>query len=334
MVAALGKTFSSTCPMSNFSRSAGRHSMSSPSSHCSYDVCLSYAGEDRDYVQEVATHLRAFGIRVFYDIYEEVSLWGIDLQQRFADIYQHSSRYCVMFVSQHYKDKVWPNHESANAFARALRDKDYLLPVRFDDTEIPGLLPTLRYVDANTRTTEELAKMIKERTTPSQRKHYFPSVPDRLFASLGVGDDDDEPVEAPAARAFFDALELLNPTERLVVFSFFVRGCPAELPDNVHISKDYLARVTNKSVEDVRQLLGELRSLGFFTKERRDNEHDEYLGESEVFVLEWHDMRVDAGLGNATDVARKIVDLVAESFCEEHAKETLMRLDFSRLEGS
>lgn len=262
--------------MSYLLRLHGRRSMTSSPSHCSYDVCLSFAGEDRDYVERVAAHLRAFDIRVFYDAYEDVSLWGRDLQQHFADIYRHSSRYCVMFVSRHYKNNVWPNHESANAFARALRDKEYLLPVRFDDTEIPGLLPTLKYEDANTKTPRELAKMIKEKMTPSQRERYFPSVPDRLFASLGVGDGDDEPIEAPAARGFFDSLGLLNPIERAVVFSFLMNGCPVELPDNVHISADYLARIADKSVDDVRQLLGQLRALGFFTKERCDSEHDEY----------------------------------------------------------
>ena len=44
-----------------------------------YDVCLSFAGENRAYVEEVASDLFARGIRVFYDKYEEVELWGKDL---------------------------------------------------------------------------------------------------------------------------------------------------------------------------------------------------------------------------------------------------------------
>jgi len=39
-----------------------------------YDVCLSFAGEDRAYVNRVAKSLRAKGIRVFYDDNEQASL--------------------------------------------------------------------------------------------------------------------------------------------------------------------------------------------------------------------------------------------------------------------
>lgn len=44
-----------------------------------YDVCLSFAGEDRRYVERVAQGLRKAGARVFYDRYEQVEMWGKDL---------------------------------------------------------------------------------------------------------------------------------------------------------------------------------------------------------------------------------------------------------------
>ena len=37
-----------------------------------FDIALSFAGEDRQYVEEVAKVLRAMGFRVFYDKYETV----------------------------------------------------------------------------------------------------------------------------------------------------------------------------------------------------------------------------------------------------------------------
>ena len=43
--------------------------------------------------------------------------------------------------------KVWPTHELRSAQARALSQSvEYILPVRFDETEIPGLLNTVGYV--------------------------------------------------------------------------------------------------------------------------------------------------------------------------------------------
>ncbi len=42
-----------------------------------YDVVLSFAGEDWEYVEDVATFLKDEGIRVFYDKFEVDSLWGV-----------------------------------------------------------------------------------------------------------------------------------------------------------------------------------------------------------------------------------------------------------------
>jgi hypothetical protein len=43
-----------------------------------YQVALSFAGEQRDYVEAVSRFLRARGIAVFYDRFEAVTLWGKD----------------------------------------------------------------------------------------------------------------------------------------------------------------------------------------------------------------------------------------------------------------
>lgn len=41
-----------------------------------YDIVLSFAGEDRGYVEDVAEFLNDRGVVVFYDKYEQVTLWG------------------------------------------------------------------------------------------------------------------------------------------------------------------------------------------------------------------------------------------------------------------
>jgi len=50
-----------------------------PSEVFAYDVALSYAGEDRAYVEQIAAQLRQEGIRVFYGEYAAAELWGNDL---------------------------------------------------------------------------------------------------------------------------------------------------------------------------------------------------------------------------------------------------------------
>ncbi len=113
-----------------------------------YDVCLSFAGEERSYVEMVAHTLKDRGARVFYDRDETQELWGKDLVEHFDRVYRSASRYCVMFISEAYAAKSWTRHERRSALARALVERDeYVLPARFDDTELPGLPPTVGYVD-------------------------------------------------------------------------------------------------------------------------------------------------------------------------------------------
>jgi len=76
-----------------------------------YHVALSFAGEDRNYVEKVANDLRDHGVDVFYDKFKETKLWGKDLYTYLRDIYQNKALYTVIFVSEAYRDKLWTNHE-------------------------------------------------------------------------------------------------------------------------------------------------------------------------------------------------------------------------------
>jgi hypothetical protein len=61
-------------------------------------------------------------------------------------------------ASEAYAKKVWTSHERRSAQARALQSSgEYVLPVRFDDTEIPGLRSTVAYVEAPSATPVQLA---------------------------------------------------------------------------------------------------------------------------------------------------------------------------------
>lgn len=130
-----------------------------------YHVALSFAGEDRDYVEKVANDLRDHGVDVFYDKFEETKLWGKDLYTYLRDIYQSKALYTVIFVSEAYRDKLWANHERESAQARAFAEsKEYILPAKFDeDIEIPGLLKTTGYIKLNDLTPSEFAGKIVEK---------------------------------------------------------------------------------------------------------------------------------------------------------------------------
>jgi hypothetical protein len=126
-----------------------------------YQVALSFAGEDRNYVARVANQLSAKKVRVFYDKYETASLWGKDLYTHLDEVYRKRARYCVVFVSENYRKKLWTNHERESAQARAFQEnKEYLLPVRLDDTELPGIKPTIGYIHKKDVTVSQLADLI------------------------------------------------------------------------------------------------------------------------------------------------------------------------------
>lgn len=140
-----------------------------------FDIALSFAGENRSYVDQVANLLRDRGIKVFYDLFEEVDLWGKNLYTHLSDVYQNRAKFTVMLISEAYGRKLWTNHERESAQARAFQEaQEYILPVRFDDTEIPGVLPTTGYIDLQSRSPEQLVSLITKKlvsaggTVPSE----------------------------------------------------------------------------------------------------------------------------------------------------------------------
>lgn len=129
-----------------------------------FDVCLSFAGEDREYVKRVAAALRDAEVSVFYDGYEEIGLWGKDLYQHLGEVYRTKARYCVIFISAAYAGKLWTRLELKNAQERAFKEnREYILPVRFDNTELPGVLNTTKYIDLRLRSPQELADLIMQK---------------------------------------------------------------------------------------------------------------------------------------------------------------------------
>lgn len=129
-----------------------------------YDVALSFAGEDREYVSKVAEELKRMGVRIFYDSFETVNLWGKDLYSHFDEIYRKRAQFCLMFLSQHYASKVWTNHERRAAQSRAIQEnREYILPVRLDNAEVPGITPTVAYIDAVSWGPHEIAKAVLQK---------------------------------------------------------------------------------------------------------------------------------------------------------------------------
>jgi TIR domain len=127
----------------------------------SYDVVFSFAGEDRKYVKQVTAYLKTKKVRIFFDEYEQVHLWGKDLAEHFDLVYRRSGQFCVMFISKDYVKKMWTRHERRSALSRALKEEvEYILPARFDDTDVPGIPPTIDFMPLADKSPAKFGKII------------------------------------------------------------------------------------------------------------------------------------------------------------------------------
>jgi len=113
-----------------------------------YDVCLSFAGEDRAIATKIAGALRRDKQKVFFDDFERRSLWGKDLFRHLFSVYSKQARFCVILFSPAYLKKNWTNHELKAAQLRTLRERrEYVLPVMVRRCAIPDEFATVSYLD-------------------------------------------------------------------------------------------------------------------------------------------------------------------------------------------
>jgi TIR domain len=134
-----------------------------------FDVAISYAGPEKPHAEKLASLLRCSGFKVFYDGFYPEQLWGKDLAAFFDRIYRKASRFCVMFVSRDYADRIWTSHERRAAQARAIGEKgnEYILPIRIDDTDLEGLPPTIGYLSLGEHPIERIAELLIKKLTTS-----------------------------------------------------------------------------------------------------------------------------------------------------------------------
>ena len=133
-----------------------------------YEVALSFAGEERGIARRLAGLLRQRGLTVFYDEYEQAELWGKDLYQHLSKVYRDYSKYCVIIASDNYDRKQWTRLELRQAQARAIEEhRDYILPLRVDDTDIPGIPRTVGYIDIRNTTVKRVADLLDSKVRTS-----------------------------------------------------------------------------------------------------------------------------------------------------------------------
>lgn len=131
-----------------------------------FKVALSFPGESRDYVAQVAEEVkRRLGSgTVFYDKDFTAQLARPNLDTLLQKVYLSNSDLVVVFLSADYERKQWCGIEW-RAIRNIIKNKSdhALMFMRFDDTVIAGSFAIDGYVDLREHTPIEAARMIVER---------------------------------------------------------------------------------------------------------------------------------------------------------------------------
>jgi hypothetical protein len=299
-----------------------------------YDVCLSFAGEDRAYVERVARALTELGVRVFYDKHEEVTLWGKNLYDHLDYVYRKAARFCVLFVSRHYASRIWTNHELQSIQARVLREnKEYVLPARFDATEIPGLRETIGYLTLRGRSPRQLATLICNKIGPKQRFDFLPPTPDRLHGRIGVRTAAQKREVDAQLQSFYDSWQKMDRAEREVIVDLISHSCAAGLPKDFHMNVDLLRRITGLPITRLEEILGNLSSLEFLVKFKKSK--SKQPAEQRTVELVFNSLSAfveDPGPHNL--LVQAVWEEMGQELCPACVREQLVRSDFSQLSSS
>jgi hypothetical protein len=134
-----------------------------------FAVAFSFPGEDRAYVYQVVRALREASelnrSQIFYDKFYEGELSRPNVDVYFLDIYGNQSELVVVFLSANYESKEWCGGLEWRAIRDLIKRKEghAVMPVRLDDTPIPGLLSIDGYVSAKKREPDQIADLILDR---------------------------------------------------------------------------------------------------------------------------------------------------------------------------
>lgn len=140
-----------------------------------FEVVLSFAGAERVYARAIHDICVANGLRVFLDEEFQHEMWGQSLVEYLDVTYRARARYCLMLVSAAYRERAYTRLERRAAFDRMLdQPNDYVLPVRIDDTQIPGLARSITHVDLRVAGVLGVCELLIQKLTGDKRTVIVP----------------------------------------------------------------------------------------------------------------------------------------------------------------
>lgn len=149
-----------------------------------FDVAITFAGENRAIAAAIRAGLVERDLRVYYDEDFKVEMWGKNLVEFLHTVYSTEAAYALMLISRPYVDKHWTAHERRAAQERALVEtREYILPVKLEDVDVPGMPSTTFYLDARIEGVAGIVDAVVQKVGPRDHettrevRHYDGRVP-------------------------------------------------------------------------------------------------------------------------------------------------------------
>ncbi len=250
-----------------------------------FKVALSFPGEKRDYVEEIANELKRSLPRgsVFYDKDFTSQLARPNLDTLLQKIYLENSDLDVVFLSSEYESKEWCGLEW-RAIREHIKHKKYnsIMFMKFDDAQIPGVFSTDGYVDLNRWTSKEASQFIIERIRLNEADVKKESAEKVVGTNFLVAAEQIEvrlrSIDMRIIDELFEmkggyVLDFTNATFVDFIKDFDVKADDAvfdEGQSKANRLRDYLRRASQKEVIKILQGLWEYREV---ILRHRDNEH-------------------------------------------------------------
>lgn len=115
-----------------------------------YDIALSYASEQKDYVSSIYKLLELKGLSVYFAPAYQEELSGADMTTTFYSIFHDQCLLIAAFVSEEYLQKRRPMAEAAIGQMRNREEgQNCLIPVYFGNAKLPEFDPDINFLDAN-----------------------------------------------------------------------------------------------------------------------------------------------------------------------------------------
>jgi len=102
-----------------------------------FDIAISFAGENREVAEEIAYTLRLLDYEVFYDRLYEDNYLGSSWGKEFERIFTSDSKYVICLLDVNHKNKIWPTFER-ECFSEKVQSNE-VIPIFLDDTKFVGI---------------------------------------------------------------------------------------------------------------------------------------------------------------------------------------------------